>query len=468
MKKNFLMGGALVMLALTGCALDGGNSNSSMESKSETAVISSSASSETSNQASSALIESSKDEPAYFETIDGYIDSLMENTTDKIPYWNQESFKGKWNYIDGVMLNSFMNLYKETNDQKYLNFVTRFVNYYIDKSGKFLNLNDSKKSGFDGKALDDICESRILFDLYKYTNDSRYLKAINTTYLALTNTSRTNEGNFWHKKVYPNQVWLDGLYMANPFYLEYANNNTNAKALVNGKEMTIYDDILNQYKMVRKNMYDENKHLYYHGYDSSKSIFWADKETGCSKSFWLRSMGWYIVSLVDVIEKYPDSYSANKKELINIFKEAINGILEYQDSNTKMFYQVVDKKDVTVFVDGSYYPKTGVGKNVTNYVETSGSSMIAYALMKGYHLNLFDKAMYDKGVEIFNGICKKYLTISSSGINLDGICITAGLGPESSPYRDGSIEYYLSESVGSNDAKGVGPFVMAYIEMKNN
>ncbi|UKI50586.1 MAG: glycoside hydrolase family 88 protein [Clostridium sp.] len=100
--------------------------------------------------------------------------------------------------------------------------------------------------------MDDICESRILFDLYKYTNDSRYLKAINTTYLALTNTSRTNEGNFWHKKVYPNQVWLDGLYMANPFYLEYANNNTNAKALVNGKEMTIYDDILNQYKMVRK------------------------------------------------------------------------------------------------------------------------------------------------------------------------------------------------------------------------
>lgn len=478
-KVSILLLTAILGVAVVGCGENNASSNDHQSSFVESSKVntpSSSTSNSVSSSSSSSTSSSGQSQTDYSEIIDNYIDSLMDNTTNMVPYWNKESFKGKWNYIDGVMLNSFMNLYKETNDSKYLDFVKKFVNYYIDSNGDFVkyikdkdgNVVKTEASGFViASALDDICESRILFDLYSYTNDSRYLNAINTTFDSVKYSRRTNEGNFWHKESYPNQVWLDGLYMVNPFYLEYANHNQNTSVFVNGNTMSIYDDILNQYKLVRKNMFDEEKKLYYHGYDSSKSIFWANSETGCSKSFWLRSMGWYIVSLADVIEKYPTTLTNNRNELISIFKEALNGVLQYQDEESKMFYQVVDKKDITVYVS-DFYLGEGRGRNITNYVETSGSSMISYALMKGYHLGILDKNMYDKGVEIFNGICKNSLTYDENGINLSGICITAGLGPNNSPKRDGSIEYYLSENVGSNDAKGVGPFVMAYIEMKNN
>ena len=394
--------------------------------------------------------------------LDSYVDSLMEQTSNGVPSWNKEGFKGKWNYIDGVFLNSMVNLYKEKNDKKYMDFVVEYVNCYINEYGYFVNLNDPEKTGFTSGELDTICESKILFDLLEYTNDSRYSKAIETTYNELMKITRAkNNINFSHKESYKYQVWLDGMYMYVPFYARYAllkNDNS------------IFDEIKLQYQFIREKMYDKEKKLYYHANDTSKDIFWVNRETGNSKTFWLRSIGWYITSLVDVIEYFPEE--DNRTYLIDLLDEALDGILNYIDNDSKMFYQVVDQGNNSFLVAAEYlkqlkntkYQENGVYKDtyISNYLESSGSSMVAYTLMKASRLGYIDSNKNSLGKEIFEGIYKH----SYKNNELNDICITAGLGPENKHYRDGTIAYYLAEPVGSNDAKGVGPFLMSYIEYK--
>ena len=364
-----------------------------------------------------------------------YIETLMESKPE-LPLWNIESIKqGKkpaWNYIDGCMISSLIELYKTTKEQKYIDFVLNFVDYYVSDNGNILGYDPTKFS------TDDVCESRILFDLYDLTKNEKYNKAIELTYSQVKNHPRTKEGNFWHKKIYPNQVWLDGLYMMQPFYTRYMTRYGNKD----------YSDIVSQFKNVRKLMFDEDKKLYYHGYDSSRSMFWANKETGVSKNFWLRSIGWFTVGLIDVYD-YMDESSCFREEIKKLFIETIEGILMYQDNESKMFFQLPDKKDVK-----------------GNYLETSGSAMIAYALLKGSRLGVLPSLYSKKGKEIFDGICAKYLSFNDDGkLNLGGICLVAGLGPENNLRRDGSVEYYLSEPIVENDAKGVGPFIMAFTEL---
>jgi unsaturated rhamnogalacturonyl hydrolase len=196
-------------------------------------------------------------------------------------------------------------------------------------------------------------------------------------------------------------------------------------------------------------MYDDKKHLYYHGYDASKEAFWADKESGLSKNFWLRATGWFTVAIADVLgymnEAIYEDYDFYKK----LLKETIDGLLEYQDKDSKMFWQVIDK----------------AGKE-GNYLETSGSAMIAYAILKGVRLNVLPERYRKIGLDIFNGICDKYVSEKDGDLNVGGICLVAGLGPENNPRRDGSYEYYISEPVVENDAKGIGPLILAYTEVK--
>lgn len=366
--------------------------------------------------------------------INKYIDKLM--TSDPaLPLWNIEAIRaGKkpvWNYIDGCMMTSLIEMYKTTKEEKYIEFVKKFIDYYVFEDGTIRGYDPNKYS------TDDVCESKVLFDIYNITKDEKYLKAIELTYSQVVNHPRTKEGNFWHKQIYPNQVWLDGLYMMQPFYTRY-------QTMFNDSD---YTDILNQFKNVHEIMFDKEKKLYYHGYDSSKTMFWADKQTGLSKNFWLRSIGWFTVGLVDCYDYMTDESS--KKTIADIFREIIDGILMYQDQKTKMFYQVPN------------FPQ-----REGNYLETSGSSMIAYAVLKGSRLGILDKNYQKIGKDIFDGICNKYLSQSIDGdLNLDGICLVAGLGPENNLRRDGSYEYYISEPVVKNDAKGVGPLIMAYTEV---
>ena len=372
-----------------------------------------------------------------YKIIDDYIDKLMTSAPD-MPLWNIEKIlQGKpahWNYIDGCMINSLYELYKTTGLEKYINFIKKFVDYYVFEDGTIRGYDPLKYS------TDDVCESRILFDLYNETKEEKYKKAIELSYSQVKNHPRTSTGNFWHKKIYPNQVWLDGLYMIQPFYVRYETTH--------GKKN--YADTVSQFKNVRKIMFDENAKLYYHGYDDSKKMFWADKETGLSKNFWLRSIGWFLVGLTDCMDYMDEQMYDEYNTLKVIFKEAIDGILLYQDKESKMFWQVPN-----------FPGREG------NYLETSGSSMISYAILKGVRLGVLPERYQKIGIEIFEGIVGKYLTVKEDGdLNLAGICLVAGLGPENNLRRDGSYEDYISEPIVENDAKGVGPLIMAYTELK--
>lgn len=369
-----------------------------------------------------------------YKIIDKYIDRLIEDTKPDAPVWNIENIRqGKkpaWNYIDGCMMTSLYSIYKLTGNKKYLDFIDAFVDYYVFEDGSI--------RGYDLETynLDNLNEGRILFDLYAETGKEKYNKAIELLHRQIEGQPRIAIGNFWHKAIYPDQVWLDGLYMAQVFYTRYVGERCDGD----------YSDIVNQFTNVFNNMYDKSKRLYYHGWDYSKKAFWADKETGLSKSFWLRSVGWYTVGLADAIGYMKDEQA--KAKLIEIFRQTIEGLERYIDPEKKMFYQVVDQ----------------MGRE-GNYLETSGSSMIAYAMMKGARLGIIDKRFADVGRQVFDGICNEYLGETDGKLNLGGICLVAGLGPETNRRRDGTYGYYISEPIVENDAKGTGPFVMAYTEL---
>lgn len=371
-----------------------------------------------------------------YENIEKYIDKLMTSAPD-MPLWNIESIKqGKkpaWNYIDGCMTTSLLEMYKTTGEKKYLDFVISFVSYYVHEDGSILGYEPTKYS------TDDVCESRILFDLYHITGKEKYLKAIDLTFSQVKNHPRTKEGNFIHKAIYHDQIWLDGLFMMQPFYTRYQSEF--------GKKD--YSDIVKQFSNVRAIMYDEKAGLYYHGYDSSRTLFWADKKTGLSKNFWLRSIGWFLVGLADVYSYIEEDYVEDRIVIKDIFAQAVEGIMRYQDEKTKMFYQVPN-----------FPGREG------NYIETSGSAMVSYALLKGSRLGMLSSDYAQKGAEIFNGIVENKMSAENGDLNLKDICLVAGLGPENNTRRDGSYEYYISEPIVENDAKGVGPFIMAYTEMK--
>ena len=207
-----------------------------------------------------------------------------------------------------------------------------------------------------------------------------------------------------------------------------------------------YSDTVSQIENVRRHMYSEEKKLYFHGYDESRSIFWADPETGCSKCFWLRAMGWFSVALADLLEILPDGKDRNK--IIPIFRELMAGIRDYADPESGMYYQVVDQ----------------CGRD-GNYLETSGSSMIAYSMLKGARLGVLDSSYAELGSKTFHGITDRYLSFKDGVLNLGGICLVAGLGPDNNRRRDGSYEYYISEPIVENDAKGVAPFLLCYTEI---
>ena len=366
--------------------------------------------------------------------IDRYIHKLIEESSSKASAWNMERVReGKpanWNYIDGCMLNALVTMSEITGDPVCYDFVERFIDDFVDENGLIRTYQPEKFN------LDDINEGRVLFPVYQNTGKEKYRLAIENLKHQLDKQPRTAEGNFWHKLIYPNQVWLDGIYMAQPFRAMYALQFGDGDV----------SDIVRQIETARAHMFDEKKGLYYHGYDASRSIFWADPETGCSKSFWLRAIGWFSTALADLIGILPESQDRNR--LCAIFKELMAGLKPYADPETGMYYQVVD-----------------AGGREGNYLETSGSSMIAYAMLKGSRLNVLDGSYRELGKKTFDGIVRTQLTEEDDTIGLKGICLVAGLGPANNTRRDGTYAYYISEPVVKNDAKGVAPFVMCYTEI---
>ncbi len=337
----------------------------------------------------------------------------------------------QWNYEDGCLLLGCKKMYEVTGDRFYRDYVVRFMEPYVREDGGIESYVMGEYN------LDFVNAGKLFYFMYDETGEDRYRKAAGMLMEQLSHQPRLKTGNFWHKLIYPFQVWLDGLYMAQPFYMEYENR-------FNGRKN--YYDIAGQFRSVRKYLYDEKTGLYHHAYDEYKERDWADKETGLSPNFWLRSIGWYLMALVDCYELASEELYDVKRELGDLYREAVAGMLKWQDPESKLFYQL----PVLAEVPG-------------NYLETSGSLMVAYSILKACRLELLLADKYQKtGEEILEAILKRHVTDHDGRLHLGHTCEVAGLGPRHE--RNGSVEYYLSEPVVEDDPKAQGVLMMTYGE----
>lgn len=372
--------------------------------------------------------------------IEKYLDELIERSTLDVPVWNLEKVKegkGKsgWNYVDGCMILAMLETYQTTGEKRYLDFADAFIDHRVHEDGSIDGYSVEEYN------IDNVNAGKTLFYLYDINGKEKYRKAIELIYSQVQTQPRTEEGNFWHKKIYPNQVWLDGMYMGQPFYMEYETKFNNKKN---------YDDIFNQFANVVKYLRDPKTGLYFHAYDASKTAFWCDKETGLCQNYWLRALGWYSMALLDTLDKC-DREAAGEKfdNLKAVFVDLINSMLKYQDES------------------GMWYQLPARGGEEGNYLETSGTAIFAYSLLKAVRLGFLPESYREPAIRAFNAIMDKYLTTNEAGeMHLGGICLVAGLGPENNPRRDGSYAYYMSEPIVEDDAKGVGPFLLAYTELR--
>jgi unsaturated rhamnogalacturonyl hydrolase len=341
-------------------------------------------------------------------------------------------YPSKWTYDHGLVLKGIERVYAASDDKQYLDFIQRNMEHFVADDGSIRTYK------LDDYNIDNILPGRNLLFLYKTMGQKKYATAAALLREQLKTQPRTSEGGFWHKKIYPAQMWLDGLYMGEPFYAEYA-------ATFN--EPAAFDDIAKQFIVMERHARDDKTGLLYHGWDESKQQRWANPTTGRSPNFWGRAMGWYAMALVDTLDYFPQKHP-QRAELIAILNRVARAVAKYQDARSGLWYQVLDK-----------------GGAKGNYLESSATCMFVYALAKGAR-NGYLPASYTKtATDGYRGVQKQFVKYDASGrFDLDGTVSVAGLG--GNPYRDGSYEYYLSEKVVTNDPKGIGAFLFAATEME--
>lgn len=342
------------------------------------------------------------------------------------------TYNNKWTYDQGVVLEGLRQVYAKTGNKKYFDYIKTNIDQFVQPDGK---IKTYKYSDFN---IDNVNTGKSLLFLYSKTKDIKYKIASDTLRKQLANQPRTNAKGFWHKKIYPFQMWLDGLYMGGPFYAQYS------KLFNNSKD---FDDIALQFIVIEKQTRDEKTGLLYHAWDESKQMKWADPVTGRAPNFWSRAMGWYAMAIVDVLDFMPKNHK-NRDELIKILQRLADALVKVQDEKNGLWYQVTNMPD-----------RKG------NYPEASASCMFTYALAKGANKGYLDKKYLAVSKKAFEGIIKNLVAVTKEGyVDLLQTCKSAGLG--GNPYRDGSFEYYVNEPKRINDLKGVGPFIMAAVELE--
>ena len=357
-------------------------------------------------------------------------ESFMLRQPDVISYPTDGS--EKWTYEQGVMLEALHQLWSVTHDDRFMTHIRRNIDRFVDSSG---NIRTYDYSSFN---LDNVATGRALLVLFRQTGERRYKIAADALRKQLAEHPRTAEGGFWHKKVYPYQMWLDGLYMAEPFYLRYA--------LLTGDTAALRD-IADQFVLIERHTRDERTGLLLHAWDEKKQQRWADSKTGRSREVWGRAVGWFAMALVDVLDLYPGTHP-RRPELVAIFQRLVPALLCVRDPHSKVWYQVLDQ-----------------GTREGNYLESSASCMFVYALAKGARLGLLDGSALTMARESFDGILDRFITVGPDGlVNVHDACQGAGLGGK--PYRDGSFDYYIGEKRRTNDFKAVGPFILAALEVE--
>lgn len=342
------------------------------------------------------------------------------------------SLSSCWHYEPGVALLAIQKAWEQTGDHRYFEYIQHNIDEFIDETG---NIRTYELKEYN---LDQINEGKVLFLLHAQTGDVRYKKALFLLREQLRTHPRTQQGGFWHKHIYPDQMWLDGLYMYAPFLTQFAQVFDEPEG---------FDDVAHQVELFDRFVRDTETGLLYHAWDYAQRQAWADPQTGWSPNFWGRAIGWFMMALPDILEHFPREYPG-RDLIIRVFNKTARAVLDFQDETTGAWYLILDQ-----------------GQRPGNYLEASASCMLVYALSKGSRLGYLLPDAMQPARRGYRGILDQFIDVDERGwVNLHQICSVGGLG--GTPYRDGSFEYYISEPVVSNDYKGFGPFIMASVEIE--
>jgi len=338
----------------------------------------------------------------------------------------------KWDYTQGLFASALERVWRKTGDRQYFTYSQNYADLMISDQGA---IKTYKKTDYN---IDRVNPGKFLMALHKETGQQKYKLAIDELRDQMRTHPRTAEGGFWHKKIYPHQMWLDGLYMATPFLAQYG-------ATYN--EPDLFDEAVKQIYLIDKNTWHEEKGLFYHGWDESREQKWADPLTGLSPNVWGRAMGWLSMALVDALDYIPENHPG-REEVLRVTHKMAEAVARYQDPETGLWWQVVDQ-----------------GGREGNYLESSVSSMFTYFLVKGAKKGYIDQKYLQNARKGYNGILENLIRKESDGtISITNVCAVAGLG--GNPYRDGTYEYYINEEKRDNDPKAVSPFIMASVEFE--
>lgn len=337
----------------------------------------------------------------------------------------------KWRYDQGVILEGIEGIWNATGEGKWYNYIQKSIDFYVQEDGTIKGYRPDEYN------IDHVNNGKLLLLLYRVTGKDKYKKAADLLRDQLRTHPRTSEGGFWHKKVYPFQMWLDGLYMGQPFYAEYA---------MLFHEDTAFNDIARQFILMERHARDSKTGLLYHGWDESKQQKWADKKTGLSPNVWGRALGWYGMAMVDALDYFPENHPG-KDSIIKILGRFAKAVTQVQDQKTGLWYDVPNKPT-----------------EQKNYFEASASSMLVYTLAKGVRKGYLPSSYLANAKKGYDGILKQFIRTENGQVNLHGTVSVSGLG--GNPYRDGSFAYYMSEPVIVNDPKGMGAFINAAVEME--
>ena len=360
------------------------------------------------------------------------------------PYMLDFAKKPRWSYTSGTEMGAMLDTYLAYKDESILDYLKKYPERMINEKGEATGYK------YEDFNLDNVRPGKFLLELYKLDSKPNVLVTLKKLFKQLEKQPRTKEGVYWHKAIYANQVWLDGIFMGLPYY-------TAAAPMLKGekKAKKYYDDAVEQIIKTDKRTFDEPTGLWKHAWDETHTMFWADSISGKSKHSWARAMGWYTMAMVEVLDNLPENYS-RRQEVIDVFQKAMAALVRYQDKKSGVWYDVLDVKDER------------------NYLESTASCMFAYCLLKGARKGYLDESYRKAGVKAYNGILKQFIRVNADKtISLTRCCEVSGLGPGPGPYvkepnyrRDGSFDYYMSEPIRDNDGKGVGPFIWASLEME--
>lgn len=359
------------------------------------------------------------------------------------------SKRPKWSYVMGIELEAMLDTYLKYGDDRIKDYCKLYTDTMINSKGV---IRGYKLEDYN---LDNIRTGHFVARMYDLYPEKKNLKAIQTLMKQMKDQPRTNEGVYWHKAIYAYQVWLDGIFMGLPFHALTAN-----MLLSDKKAKAIYDDAVDQVSKTYERTLDPKTGLNRHAWDETREMFWADKQSGLSQHCWGRAQGWYTMALIELLDALPEDYE-RRGEVIELLRKDLDAVIKWQDKKTGVWYQVMDSPE-----------REG------NYLESTCSAMFAYSMLKAYRKGYLGAKYRDAGIKAYRGIINNFIKVNAdSTISLTNCCAVAGLGPGTSPTiakyvkkpnlrRDGSYQYYLSEPIRDNDAKGVGPFIWASLEME--